>query len=58
MRALHTNGALAALVAAGVVTALLFGSVTAAHATAYGTPISQANALAKAKDTYSSSRSP
>jgi host cell surface-exposed lipoprotein len=41
----HTNGALAALAAAGVLTALLFGSVTAAHAT----PISRANALRAAK---------
>jgi hypothetical protein len=41
----HTNGALAALVAAGVLTAILFGSVTAAHAT----PISRANAVRAAK---------
>jgi hypothetical protein len=36
------NGALTALVAAGVLTALLFGSVTAA---AHATPISRANAV-------------
>ena len=45
MRTRHTNGALVALAAAGVVTALLFGSVTAAHAT----PISRANAVRSAK---------
>jgi hypothetical protein len=43
---LHTNGALRAVAAAGVLTALLLGSVTAAHAT----PISRANAVAKAKE--------
>ena len=43
---LHTNRASAALAAAGVLTALLFGSVTAAHAT----PVSRANAVRTARD--------
>jgi host cell surface-exposed lipoprotein len=43
---LYTNRALAALAAAGVLTALFFASVTAAHAT----PVSRANAVRTAKD--------
>jgi hypothetical protein len=43
---LRTNRALTALAVAGVLTALLFGSVTAAHAT----PVSRANAVRAAKD--------
>jgi hypothetical protein len=53
MRTLRTKGALTALAAAGVLTALLFGSVTAAQArpiSAHGTPISRANAVRSAKE--------
>jgi hypothetical protein len=62
VRRLRMKGALTALTAAGVLTALLCGSVTAAHATtisvaaahatpvsAHGTPISRANALRAAR---------
>jgi hypothetical protein len=46
VRTLKTNGALTALAVAVVLTALLFGSVTAAHAS----PISRANAVRSAKE--------
>ena len=46
MRARHTSGALTALVAAGVLTALLFGSVTAAHAT----PVNHTQAVRAARE--------
>jgi hypothetical protein len=46
MRTLRTNSALTALAAAGVLTALLFGSVTAAHAT----PMNRAQAVRAAHE--------
>jgi Host cell surface-exposed lipoprotein len=46
VQALHMNRVLTALAAAGVLAALLFGSVTAAQAT----PISRANAVRAAKN--------